>query len=96
MREKSKFRVGPAARRSTGCPSFGDRGRGSIARGYGMKSGGAAGIGVVLFGLVFCVNPEKPVSSPVIVPLPASDPLGSTSAPKVRCGSTSWFDRSMP
>src|SRR2546428_4289502 len=87
--EKSKLRVGPAGLRSTGWLSFGDSGNGSLGRGYGMKSGWAAGIGLELFGLVLDVNPEKPSSSPVTVPLTATDPFGSTSEPKVRCLSTS-------
>src|SRR3989454_9606652 len=96
MSEKSKLRVGPAGRTSTGWLSTGDRGSGSVERGYARKSGGAAGIGLELFGLVFAVNPEKPVSSPVTALLPATEPSGSTSDPKVRWGSTSGFFGSMP
>src|SRR5881296_2130885 len=59
---------------------------GAPGRGYGVKSAPARGIGFVLFGLLFCVNPEKPVSSPVIVLLAANEPSGSVSGPKVLCG----------
>src|SRR6266571_8163175 len=53
--------------------------------GYGRKSGGAVGIGLVLYLFVLEVKPLKPVSSPVIVPLRTIDRSGSTSGPKVRC-----------
>src|SRR2546426_12247432 len=96
MSEKSKLRVGPAVRTSTGWLSTGDRGSGSVGRGYARKSGGAAGIGLELSGLVFNVNPENPLSSPLTMRLPTTDESGSTSAPKVRCGSTSCPVGSIP
>src|SRR6267142_6434506 len=56
---------------------------GANGRGDGVKSAPPRGIGLVLSGLVFCVNPVKPVSSPVIVLFWANDPSGSVSGPKV-------------
>src|SRR5437899_2412218 len=56
---------------------------GAPGRGNGVKSAGARGIGLVLSGLVFCVNAVKPVSSPVIVLFWANELSGSVSGPKV-------------
>ena len=67
-----------------------------MARGYGRKSGGATGIGLVLFRLVLEVKPEKPVSSPVTVWLPVTEPSFSANGPKVRCLTTSAPTGSMP
>ena len=52
-------------------------------RGNGVKSAPATGIGLELSGLLFVVNPVKPVSSPVIVLFWANDWSGSSSGPKV-------------
>src|SRR5437899_10307615 len=83
-RVRSKFLVGPATLFVQGVPSDA-RTVGAVGTGYGMRSGGAVGIGDVLWLLLFCVKPVKPVSSPVtVLPPLVIEPSGSTSGPKVR------------
>jgi hypothetical protein len=48
-------------------------------------------------GLLFSVNAEKPVSSPLTTCwAPATDPFGSTSGPKVRCRTSELFAGDTP
>src|SRR5213594_2333706 len=61
-------------------------GNGSAGRGNGAKSVSASGIGEVLFGFVFWVNPVNPVSSPsMTLGFCANELFGSVRGPKVRC-----------
>src|SRR5512135_1412872 len=90
-RAMSKLRSGPAtvfcSQHTAGLPQPGAQTCGAPGDGNGRKSGGAVGIGLVLFGLVLAVKPVNPLSSPVTCGLPgASELSGSTSGPKVRCG----------
>src|SRR5262245_44552638 len=64
----------------------------AVGSGYGSRSGSAVGIGERLFGLVFCVNPVNPVSSPFADGLPPDvEPSGSWRGPKVRCRTSPAF-----
>src|SRR6266704_6030614 len=80
------LRTGPETLLVQGVPSLAETG-GAESMGYGRKFGRAVGIGEMLWGLVFWVNPEKPVSSPVTRGLPGPvEPSGSLNGPNVRCG----------